>query len=390
MTEQEKGFTSGGVVQVGTRREMETMLQGLRDQLKRAGEFLDPDTVKRLQGRISDIGEQQRSGFGTQDLDSKHIVNMKAYAQALTAINQAVKTEQIAAVEKPLGEVMKEFKDLAPELAKLRPQVLKDMFMALTQGEGVKGVRARAEAAGVTGSQVGGWENFEARIMKWQQSYNLSEPDQFKVGIAGATAALKPFVEALADATAAHAGVKTDIKKADEAVTAAKRERAMPVGAPGVLSSAMPAIQGAMKNAMPTLIPLLLPKLAPMLPKMTPLSSTDGGAGDGTAVSESFTSLKKSLDTLMSVFAAMNKDASEFRVGATGPLASKENVEHKHEIDPLRVDVNFVGAQVFSEDHISTPMKNYVELRVGEEIRKVTDNLGQTRDPSSGTPIGQK
>ena len=230
MTMQEKDMTSGGVVQVGTRLEMETMLQGLQAQLKTAGDqFLDADTIKRLQGRLSDIGEQQQVAFKTPGAtlaDSKHIINMKAYAQALTAINQAVKTEQIASVITPLNDVMVEFRALAPELARLKPQVLKDMAMALTQGEGVEGVRERAEASGITSDMVGGWENFEKKVMEWQQSYNLSEPDQFTQSIELSTRALKPYTDAVIAATTALTDIKTDIKEAEKAAGAARAERA--------------------------------------------------------------------------------------------------------------------------------------------------------------------
>ena len=55
------------------------------------------------------------------------------------------------------------------------------------------------------------------------------------------------------------------------------------------------------------------------------------------------------------------------------------------------LNVRFVNAGVFADEAISEPIKKLMVAQVGEEIRKVADNLGILRDATSNTnrPIGQ-
>jgi hypothetical protein len=396
--------TRGGVTSMVTKEQSKAIFESMEKKFKISGTsfgdqapILDEQTLGPLQERLDELRARMKQNLNDAGPGKQASLPVLEMAQLMRDWNSAIKTSA----------------DVHKEAARKEQAALKDTELGRIGATTVRGLatgqerRRNKDAKGktrtldkdlleITGTRATGSQARSDRLAgDIGTGLKGLNAEDFNKSIADMNdAILNTFIPAVKKANDALLDIKKQRNpqliqdKQDEidrklATPPRRRDGFRPVRATPVSSSVI-------KN----LIPILLPALAPLIP-LAPLLSSGGRGGRGdrggnnsedafTAVGETLTKVKEGLDTFMSFF--NGGEASR----PIGPLTSKQNVEHKHEIEPILVSLNLIGAQAFSEENIGVPIKNYVEKRIGEEIRKVADNLGQPRDPSTGKPIGQK
>ncbi len=110
--------------------------------------------------------------------------------------------------------------------------------------------------------------------------------------------------------------------------------------------------------------------------------------------------LDEKFDEMIGKLNELNNTFNDAFSGTSGnaltvkPVAGSEGTQEVNvdtTVTHRDLNVRFVNAGVFADEAISEPIKKLMVAQVGEEIRKVADNLGILRDATSNTnrPIGQ-
>ena len=110
--------------------------------------------------------------------------------------------------------------------------------------------------------------------------------------------------------------------------------------------------------------------------------------------------LDEKFDEMIGKLNELNNTFNDAFSGTSGnaltvkPVAGSEGTQEVNvdtTVTHRALNVRFVNAGVFADEAISEPIKKLMVAQVGEEIRKVADNLGILRDATSNTnrPIGQ-